>query len=166
MLRGPTGVVGTWSERCMDRLPHCARTIPTVPYRSDGGVPWARLLSSLFDASSLFTGIRLRESACFEAPTGGILDRYGPSAWPNRGTMVCSAVLLIYEIVSEPLYPNRCASRTSFQLIGRNLTNRDSRRAKYELCGLSDHSQKSTRKSAWGNGRQSRFRQENRQCFV
>jgi periplasmic mercuric ion binding protein len=31
---------------------------------------------------------------------------------------------------------------------------------KYDLCGLSDHSQKSTLSSAWGNGRQSRFRQK------
>jgi mercuric ion transport protein len=106
------------------------------------------------------------ESAFFETPTGGILDRYGPSAWPNRGTMVCPAVLLIYEIANESFYPNRCGSRTSFQPIGRNLTNRDSRRAKYDLCGLSDHSQKSTLSSAWGNGRQSRFRQKNRQRFV
>jgi len=89
-----------------------------------------------------------------------------PSAWPNRSTMVCPALLLIYEIANESFYPNRCASRTSFQLISRNLTNRDSRRAKYDLCGLSDHSQKSTRKSAWGNGRESGFRQENRQHFV
>jgi hypothetical protein len=166
MLRGPTGVAGPWSERCVDRLPHCPRTIPTDSYRIDPVVPWARLLSSLFGASSLFTGIRLRESAFCETPTGGILDRYGRSAWPNCGTMVCPAVLLIYEIANESFYPNRCDSRTSFQPIGRYLTNRDSRRAKYDLCGLSDHSQKSTRKSVWGNGGQSRFRQENRQRFV
>ena len=114
MLREPTCVAGPWSERGVDRLPHCPRTIPTVSYRSDGGVAWVGFLSSLFGASSLFTGIRLRESACFETPTGGILDRYGLSAWPNRGTMVCPAVLLIYEIVDESFYPNRCASRTPF----------------------------------------------------
>ena len=79
MLRGPTCVAGTWSERCVDRLPHCPRTTPTDSYRIDAAVPWVRLLSSLFGASSLFTGIRLRESAFFETPTGGILDRYGPS---------------------------------------------------------------------------------------
>jgi mercuric ion transport protein len=28
MLRGPTCVAGTWSERCVDRLPHCLE-----PYR-------------------------------------------------------------------------------------------------------------------------------------
>ena len=166
MLRWPTGVAGTWSERCVDRLPHCSRTIPADSNRIDPAVLGARLLSSLFGASSLFTGIRLRESACFETPTGGFLDRYGPSARPNRGTMVCPTVLLIYEIVNEPFYPTRCASRTSGQPIGRNLTNRDSRRAKYDLCRLSDHSQKSTPKSAWSNGGQSRFRQENRQRFV
>jgi hypothetical protein len=149
MLRGSTCVTGTWSKRCVDQLPHRARTIPTDFYRIDTAVPWVRLLSSLFGASSLFTGIRLRESAFFETPTGGILDRYGPSAWSNRGTMVCPPVLLIYEIANESFYPNRCGSRTSFQPMGRNLTNRESRRAKYDLCGLSDHSQKSTRKNAW-----------------
>jgi hypothetical protein len=166
MLRGPTSVARTWSERCVDRLPGCPRTIPTDSYRIDTAVPWVRLLSSLFGASSLFTGIRLRESAFFETPTSGILDRYVPSAWPNRGTMVCPAVLLIYEIANESSWPSRCGSRISFKPIGRNLANRDSRRAKYDLCGLSDHSQKSTRKSSWGDGCQSRFRQENRQRFV
>jgi hypothetical protein len=71
--------------------------------------PLTPLLSSLFGASSLFTGIRLRESAFFETPTGGILDRYGRSAWPNHGTMVCPAVLLIYEIANES---SRCVNQS------------------------------------------------------
>jgi hypothetical protein len=95
MLRGPTCVTGTWSERCVDRLPHCPRTIPTDPYRIDTAVPWVRLLSSLFDASSLFTGIRMRESAHFKTPTRGILDRRGPGAWSNRCALGCPTVLLI-----------------------------------------------------------------------
>ena len=48
MLRGPTCVAGTWSERCVDRLPHCPRTIPTDPYRIDTAVPWVRLFYRLY----------------------------------------------------------------------------------------------------------------------
>jgi len=55
MLRGPAGVTGAWGKRCVDRLPHCARTIPADFYWIDTAVPWVRLLSSLFGTSSLFT---------------------------------------------------------------------------------------------------------------
>ena len=40
-------------------------------------------------------GNGLRQPAYFKTPTVGILDRYGPSAWPDRCTLVCPAVLLI-----------------------------------------------------------------------
>jgi periplasmic mercuric ion binding protein len=79
----------------VDQLPHRARTIPTDFYRIDTAVPWVRLLSSLFEASSLFTWIRVRESAHFKTPTPGILDRRGPGAWSNRCALGCPTVLLI-----------------------------------------------------------------------
>jgi periplasmic mercuric ion binding protein len=95
MLRGSTCVTGTWSKRCVDQLPHRARTIPTDFYRIDTAVPWVRLLSSLFEASRLFTWIRVRESAHFKTPTPGILDRRGPGTWSNRCALGCPTVLLI-----------------------------------------------------------------------
>jgi periplasmic mercuric ion binding protein len=95
MLRGPAGVTGTWCKRCVDQLPHRARTIPADFYWIDTAVPWVRLLSSLFEASRLFTWIRVRESAHFKTPTPGILDRRGPGAWSNRCALGCPTVLLI-----------------------------------------------------------------------
>jgi mercuric ion binding protein len=95
MLRGPTRVTSTRCKRCVDQLPHRARTIPTDFYWIDPAVPWVRLLSSLFEASRLFTWIRVRESAHFKTPTPGILDRRGPGAWSNRCALGCPTVLLI-----------------------------------------------------------------------
>ena len=101
MLRGSTCVTGTWSKRCVDQLPHRARTIPTDFYRIDTAVPWVRLLSSLFEASRLFTWIRVRESAHFKTPTPGILDRRGPGAWSNRCALGCPIVLLIMKTLMD-----------------------------------------------------------------
>jgi len=95
MLRRPTCLAGARSQRCVDRLPHCVRTIPTDFFRIDTVVSWVRLLSSLFGASSLLTCSCLRQPANLKTPTIGILDRYGPSARPDRCTLVCPTVLLI-----------------------------------------------------------------------
>jgi hypothetical protein len=52
---GPLGVARPWGQRCVDRLPYFARTLPAYFYRIDTTVPWVRLLSSLFGTPSLFT---------------------------------------------------------------------------------------------------------------
>jgi mercuric ion binding protein len=93
-LKSPC-VARTWRQRCVDRLPHCARTIPTDFCRIDTVVSWVRLLSSLFGAARLFAWICLREPAHSKTPTVGILDRYSRSARPHRCTLVCPTVLLI-----------------------------------------------------------------------
>jgi len=55
MLRRPVGAAGTWHQRCMDWLTHCARTLPADFYRADTAVPWVRVLSALFGPSGLCT---------------------------------------------------------------------------------------------------------------
>jgi hypothetical protein len=55
MLRRPACVARTWRQWRLDRLPDCARALPTNFYRIDTAVPWVRLLSSLFGAPILFT---------------------------------------------------------------------------------------------------------------
>jgi len=54
MLRRPTGVAGPWGQRCVDRLPDGARTLPTGFYRIDTVVSGRCLLSSLFGTPRLF----------------------------------------------------------------------------------------------------------------
>jgi periplasmic mercuric ion binding protein len=103
LLRRTPCIASAWRQRGLGWLIDCARTVPSVFYRTNASLPRLRVPSPLFRTSSLYARSSLRQSAHLGTPALGILDRYGPGARPHFRTVASATILLIMRSLKNRL---------------------------------------------------------------